>query len=125
VGSLLFKPQPSGRSTATKAARAVFVGAGSPRSQEIAMRLSLIMLIILGGTAALDGRAEAQNYPWCAQYSGNMGGAMNCGFSTYPQCMEDVSGIGGFCMVNNRYVPPVSAAPSRQEARKHHASKRF
>ena len=46
---------------------------------------------------------------------------MNCGFSTYAQCMEDVSGVGGFCMLNNRYVPPVSAAPSRQQARKPHA----
>jgi hypothetical protein len=25
--------------------------------------------------------AEAQNYPWCAEYSGSMGGAMNCGLS--------------------------------------------
>jgi hypothetical protein len=42
-----------------------------------------------------------------------MGGAMNCGFSTYAQCMEDVSGVGGFCIVNNRYVPPASARPAR------------
>jgi hypothetical protein len=29
-------------------------------------------------------RAEAQNYPWCAQYSGRaLGGAMNCGFTSF------------------------------------------
>jgi hypothetical protein len=40
--------------------------------------------------------AEAQNYPWCGQYTGSISGAMNCGFSTFQQCMADVSGIGGF-----------------------------
>ncbi len=85
------------------------------------MRFWLMMLTLVAGMVALGSSAEAQNYPWCAQYSGDMGGAMNCGFSTYAQCMEDVSGVGGFCMLNNRYVPPVSAAPSRQQARKPHA----
>ncbi len=37
---------------------------------------------------------------------------MNCGFSTYGQCMEDVSGIGGFCMQNNTYRPPDRTAPA-------------
>lgn len=77
------------------------------------MRPSFILLTILAGSAALGTSAAAQNYPWCAQYSGDMGGAMNCGFSTYAQCMEDVSGVGGFCIVNNRYVPPASAGPAR------------
>ncbi len=85
------------------------------------MRFWLMILTFVVGIVALDSSAEAQNYPWCAQYGGSMGGAMNCGFSTYAQCMEDVSGVGGFCMVNNRYVPAVSAAPSRQQARKPHA----
>jgi len=85
------------------------------------MKLLWIAPAILIGAAALGSNAQAQNYPWCAQYSGDMGGAMNCGFSTHAQCMEDVSGVGGFCIVNNRYVPPASVAPSRQQARKHHA----
>ena len=70
------------------------------------MRPSFILLTILTGSAALGTPAAAQNYPWCAQYSGDMAGAMNCGFSTYAQCMADVSGVGGFCIVNNRYEPP-------------------
>jgi hypothetical protein len=45
--------------------------------------------------------AAAIEYPWCAQYSGN--GGRNCGFSTYQQCREDVSGIGGFCQRNLFY----------------------
>jgi Protein of unknown function (DUF3551) len=51
--------------------------------------------------------AEAQNYPWCAQYSGgSMGGGMNCGFTTFQQCLDTVKGIGGFCETNTQYVPP-------------------
>ncbi|MGB7037446.1 MAG: DUF3551 domain-containing protein [Xanthobacteraceae bacterium] len=67
----------------------------------------LIIALGIAATAALAAPAQAQNYPWCAQYSGNgMDGAMNCGFSTYRQCMADVSGIGGFCMRNNTYRAP-------------------
>lgn len=87
------------------------------------MRLSLSMLAILIATLALGSRAEAQNYPWCAIYGGDMGGAKNCGFVSFEQCMADVSGIGGFCMLNNTYRPPVPAASSRHQAHKHHARK--
>jgi hypothetical protein len=43
---------------------------------------------------------------------GDMGGSENCGFTTFQQCMEDVSGIGGFCQQNNTYTP-AGGAPSR------------
>jgi hypothetical protein len=68
------------------------------------MRILLLFGTVIIGAATMSLPAYAQNYPWCAQYSGRgFGGAMNCGFSTYQQCMEDVSGIGGFCMRNNTY----------------------
>ena len=60
---------------------------------------------IAAGSVFAATSANAQNYPWCAQYSGGMGGAMNCGFSTFTQCQADVSGIGGFCIQNNTYQP--------------------
>ena len=51
--------------------------------------------------------AQAQNYPWCAQYSGGaLGGAMNCGLVSFQQCLATVSGIGGFCVRNTLYQPP-------------------
>jgi len=68
------------------------------------MKLGLLVFNILA-MAVFGTPAEAQNYPWCAQYGGAMGGGMNCGFSTYQQCMADVSGIGGFCIQNNTYQP--------------------
>ena len=51
-------------------------------------------------------RAEARNFPWCAQYSGRaLGGARNCGFTSFEQCMATVREIGGFCVRNNTYRP--------------------
>jgi len=84
------------------------------------MRTALIILSVL--IAAMSTRAEAQNYPWCAQYSGGgMGGAMNCGFTTFQQCLDTVSGIGGFCERNNWYRPPV-AGPARHKSPRHSRS---
>ena len=59
------------------------------------MRLSLLSLAFLLGTAAIATRAEAEDYPWCAIYSKD--GDAHCFFSTREQCLADVSGIGGFC----------------------------
>ena len=53
-------------------------------------------------------------YPWCAVYSGDAGGASNCGFLTIDQCRATVSGIGGSCEPNQFYNPRPAA-----RARKH------
>jgi Protein of unknown function (DUF3551) len=74
--------------------------------------LSLLVLI-----TCLGSLAEAQNYPWCSIYTGSMSGSKNCGFSTYQQCMDNVSGIGGFCQPNDTYRPP-AGAPSRRKSHK-------
>lgn len=78
------------------------------------MRLLLLMLGILAGTAAIATRADAQNYPWCAIYGDGMGGATNCGFTTFQQCMATVSGMGGFCQPNTQYQPPTPRKAYRQ-----------
>ena len=49
-----------------------------------------VMTIMLGTIA------EAQNYPWCAQYSGGNDGGMNCGFVSFDQCMATVRGMVDF-----------------------------
>jgi hypothetical protein len=38
----------------------------------------LAILVVITGSGA---RAEAQNYPWCADYAGF--GSQNCGFTTF------------------------------------------
>jgi len=82
------------------------------------MRVLSFILAILVVSALAGTRAEAQNYPWCSIYTGSMGGAKNCGFSSFQQCMANVSGIGGFCQLNDTYSPP-SAAPARHKPHKH------
>lgn len=78
------------------------------------------VLICVSG-AAVSPRAEAQNYPWCAYYGmGEDGGGTNCGFSTYQQCMETLSGMGGFCNRNTQYVPP-PGSDARHAHRRHRA----
>lgn len=70
------------------------------------MKRAIFVGGLLFATVGLGGSAQAQNYPWCAQYGNGMGGAMNCGFTSFQQCQADVSGIGGFCQRNNTYVGP-------------------
>jgi hypothetical protein len=72
------------------------------------MRLLLLMLgicVIVG----IETRAEAQNYPWCAIYSG--AGGTNCGFTTLEQCMETARGLGSLCQPNTQYVTPSGPHP--------------
>jgi hypothetical protein len=77
------------------------------------MRFLILLPVISLAIAATGTHAGAQNYPWCAHY-GKGGGDLNCGFSTWDQCLADVSGIGGFCERNNTYSPAVSPGPRRR-----------
>ncbi len=76
-------------------------------------------VVALGGALLTMVPAQAQEYPWCAQYSGRDGGGRNCGFATYRQCMASVSGVGGFCERNlffrgGRYGEPYAQGRSRR-----------
>jgi len=71
------------------------------------MKAFLFVSALLVGIAGTCTHADAQNYPWCAQYSGRGGGGRNCGFTTFDQCIATVSGIGGICVRNTQYVPSV------------------
>jgi hypothetical protein len=79
------------------------------------MRLSLLMLGFLLGSAGIATRAEGEDYPWCAIYSKD--GDTHCYFSTREQCLADVSGIGGFCQFRQEVIGPltkISAAVRRK-----------
>jgi hypothetical protein len=66
---------------------------------------------VLGVVAGINTPAHAQNYPWCVIYGGGGGGAKNCGFTTYEQCMAATAGGSDFCVRNYSYSP---ATPSRR-----------
>jgi hypothetical protein len=81
------------------------------------MKALLFVIGIVAAAGALSTQAQAQNYPWCANYSGRGGGGTNCGFTSFEQCMATVSGLGGFCDRNTQYVPP--AGPLHRRLRYH------
>ena len=67
------------------------------------MRKIALVLTALATLAALPlttvaARADG---PWCAYYYGK--GGTNCGFHSYKQCLDTVSGIGGYCARNLSY----------------------
>jgi hypothetical protein len=66
----------------------------------------LLAAAVLAAAAFATAPVQAREYPWCAQYSGQAGGARNCGFVSFQQCLATVSGIGGFCERNSFYTGP-------------------
>ena len=81
------------------------------------MRLLLFVLGISVAVIGIGTRAEAQNYPWCAYYSGK--GGTNCGFITFEQCMETARGLGSNCQRNTQYVPPPGPHPQTSARRRY------
>lgn len=60
-------------------------------------------LLLLAAPASAQG-----GYPWCAYYSTR--GGMSCSFSTFEQCREEISGVGGMCSPN----PSVSSGRTQR-----------
>ena len=84
------------------------------------MRLATIVVALVGPALFAPSAARANiEYPWCAVYGGRAGGASNCGFSTWDQCMATVSGIGGFCEPNQFYHPQQTSVRKRKLAPQH------
>ena len=76
------------------------------------MRLLLLMLGISVSVVGIGTRAEAQNYPWCAIYSGGaVSGGTNCGFISFEQCMATAFGLGSFCYRKYAIRASTGAAP--------------
>jgi hypothetical protein len=67
---------------------------------------SVLLVLALSSLAAIDARpAAAEIYrPWCAQYMVRGGGATNCGFTSYEQCMMTARGAGAYCVQNPWYL---------------------
>ena len=64
-------------------------------------------VFIICGTVALalivqvGAEAQAREYPWCARFDWM---TYNCGFVSLLQCLATISGVGGHCQPNPRYV---------------------
>ena len=72
---------------------------------------------------AVSGEAYAQTAAYCA-VAGGRNSYENCGYYTLAQCRAAVSGVGGFCQPNPRFVYTPYAdeepayAPRRQRSRR-------
>jgi hypothetical protein len=72
-------------------------------------RSGIIILAMIATAMALTPVARADQYKWCAVYFGYRGdGGTNCGFVTYKQCMDAISGVGGYCTENQFYTGPAT-----------------
>jgi hypothetical protein len=74
----------------------------------------VLTLSVIAATTVLITPSKAQNYPWCAIYSGFDDGGTNCGFTTFQQCMDTARGMGSLCQPNTQYVPPPGPHSSKQ-----------
>lgn len=89
------------------------------------MKRIIMVLAASAALATLAPPAHAQNYPWCEYLGSGMGGAKNCGFVSFEQCIASARGNGGDCRRNTMYTPPpgdrteFAAAPLR-----HHPARR-
>ena len=94
---------------------------------ETSMRLPILTLLLIA--AALLGESftapaqSAGSHPVCAiYYVIDADGTPACAFDTREQCMEDISGIGGFCIENQYYHGPAVRPPSRVHVMRKRAS---
>jgi hypothetical protein len=82
------------------------------------MRLLLIIVGAFAAIVSIEKPAEADNgRQWCAYYNFFRGGATNCGFSTFQQCLATVSGVGGSCGPNPMYQPAPRPYPTKHPRR--------
>jgi hypothetical protein len=78
-----------------------------------ALAILFIAAALLGENVAASAQS-AGSYQWCAiYYRMDAGGTPSCYFHTREQCMETISGIGGFC-IGNQYYHDVAVQPPRR-----------
>ena len=76
--------------------------------------LTLLFIAALLGESTAPSAQAAGSHPICAIYYGiDADGTPACAFDTREQCMEDISGIGGFCIENQYYRGPAVRSPGR------------
>jgi hypothetical protein len=80
-----------------------------------------LMAIVCGSPMFATTAEAAPIYPWCAHYM-MKGGARNCGFVSFEQCLANVSGVGGSCQQNTYYLDQPPARPRKlRHARRSYA----
>jgi hypothetical protein len=73
----------------------------------------VLAVALMAATLTPEPGEAAPYWPWCSRYS-TRSNIESCAFISWEQCMQTVSGIGGWCY-HNYYPEPVtrSAVPRR------------
>jgi hypothetical protein len=69
------------------------------KMRKIALALTALATLAALPLTTVAARADG---PWCADYYGK--GGTNCGFYTFQQCRDTVSGVGGTCRPNPSFL---------------------
>ena len=81
------------------------------------MSLRPLVLVVVVVAMATGTPAGPQDYPWCSNFADGAG--VNCGFTSYEQCMATARGTGGYCAPNAMLKPSIESHGARtQRARK-------
>ena len=70
----------------------------------------VIALMVAASSFAPRGANAEVYYPWCAYYDA---WSYSCGFTSFQQCLANVSGAGGACRPNP-YAAPAADARGRR-----------
>lgn len=68
-----------------------------------ALALAAAAMAFAIDAAPANAQPGVRLYPWCAQYN-LPGGPTSCRFSTFEQCLPEVRGVGGQCVINPYYA---------------------
>jgi hypothetical protein len=71
-------------------------------------KLHFAGLIVAIVVASVQASAAVILYPWCVVYGSIASGTLNCGFTSFKQCLLTASGNGSNCIPNPQYpnYPP-------------------
>lgn len=78
--------------------------------------LATLAVIVVTLSFSHEANAQGKYYPWCARYDA---WTIVCGFDTHRQCMDTVSGVGGYCQENVAPPPFVEARASHKRKHRH------
>jgi hypothetical protein len=83
------------------------------------MRNAVWALMAFGGACVADAApAAAKDYPYCIKGCDFGGGAGNCSFSSYQQCLATASGRDATCAANPYFNANAEMLPGRSRMSK-------
>ena len=81
-------------------------------------RATWALMVCCAGSASSIIPAAAQDYPFCIKGCDFGGGAGDCSFSSYQQCLATASGRDATCAANPRFNANAEMLPDRSRLSK-------